>query len=438
MKIGIIGAGITGLTCAYDLSKLGHHVTVFESSNLLGGHASTFEVQGTPLERGYHHWFTNDHDIINLMEEIGLVNQIDWKQSKVGTFSNGNLYNFSTPLDILRYSPLTMRERILLGLSARKIRNIKHWQSIEHLTAVEWLQKNVDIKAYQHFWLPMLQGKFGKRHYKNVGMAWLWGKMNTRFKSRKNILSRETLGYPKGSFKALFDRLSHESQKHGAEIRLNTSVKEIHAVNKSVYGISTHQSRQIELFDAVICTTPSHIYSNLIRNIQGQVTNTVHEVKYMAAVLLILVLKEPFTKYYWLNIADSKMPFVGVIEHTNLIPQSNYNGRTIIYISNYVEPDDPLLNVEKSDLLKMYIPHLRKINTKFNGSWIMESFHQSIPDAQPVIEKNYSSKIQSHKTPVKNLYLGNTSQIYPEDRGTNYGVTISRRITKMLLETNGF
>ena len=66
MKVGIIGAGITGLTSAYDLSKAGHDVVVFESSNQLGGHASTFEVQGAPLERGYHHWFTSDDDILTL------------------------------------------------------------------------------------------------------------------------------------------------------------------------------------------------------------------------------------------------------------------------------------------------------------------------------------------------------------------------------------
>ena len=78
MKVGIIGAGITGLTSAYDLSKAGHDVVVFESSNQLGGHASTFEVQGTPLERGYHHWFTSDDDILTLMEEVGLGNQVIW------------------------------------------------------------------------------------------------------------------------------------------------------------------------------------------------------------------------------------------------------------------------------------------------------------------------------------------------------------------------
>ena len=150
MRVCIIGAGITGLTSAYDLSKAGHSVVVFESSNHIGGHASTFDIQGNPIERGYHHWFTSDDDILKLMEEIGLGKDITWNKSKVGTFYNGHTYNFSTPFDILKYTPLTIRERILLGLSATKIKNIKDWKSIEHLTAVEWLENNIDANVYQH------------------------------------------------------------------------------------------------------------------------------------------------------------------------------------------------------------------------------------------------------------------------------------------------
>ena len=108
MKVGIIGGGITGLTSAYDLSKAGHDVVVFESSNQLGGHASTFEVQGAPLERGYHHWFTSDDDILALMEEVGLGEEVIWNKSSVGTFYNGHTYEFSTPFDILKYKPLTL------------------------------------------------------------------------------------------------------------------------------------------------------------------------------------------------------------------------------------------------------------------------------------------------------------------------------------------
>ncbi|MCL0029338.1 FAD-dependent oxidoreductase, partial [Dehalococcoidia bacterium] len=70
MRIGIVGAGATGLAAAYDLTAQGHDVAVYERSPFLGGHASTFDVGGARLERGYHHWFTNDTDIVELVEQI--------------------------------------------------------------------------------------------------------------------------------------------------------------------------------------------------------------------------------------------------------------------------------------------------------------------------------------------------------------------------------
>ena len=72
MKVGIIGGGATGLAAAYELGLHGHEVVVFERTGFLGGQASTFDVGGGRLERGYHHLFTGDRAILDLMEEIGL------------------------------------------------------------------------------------------------------------------------------------------------------------------------------------------------------------------------------------------------------------------------------------------------------------------------------------------------------------------------------
>ncbi|MCH8309236.1 MAG: FAD-dependent oxidoreductase [Chloroflexi bacterium] len=89
MRVGIIGAGATGLAAAYDLTRAGHQVAVYERAPFLGGHASTFDVGGARLERGYHHWFTSDTDIVELVEQIGLGDTIRWFDSTVGTLHGG-------------------------------------------------------------------------------------------------------------------------------------------------------------------------------------------------------------------------------------------------------------------------------------------------------------------------------------------------------------
>ena len=74
MKIAIIGGGLTGLSAAYQLSKKGHTVTIFEKEKYLGGLAYGFKKPTWKwhLEAAYHHLFTNDIVILDLIKKLGL------------------------------------------------------------------------------------------------------------------------------------------------------------------------------------------------------------------------------------------------------------------------------------------------------------------------------------------------------------------------------
>lgn len=434
MKIGIIGAGATGLTAAFELSEKGHQVKVYERDDFMGGHASTFQIGNHPLERGYHHWFTSDIDILRLMKDIGLENRVMWLPSKVGTLYEGKIYDFVTPLDILKFRPLGFSDRIRLGLSALKIRKIPDWKEVESVTAVDWLQENLKNSVYQSFWEPMLRGKFGDEHYKDIGMAWLWGKMNTRFTSRDSWMSKEMLGYPSGSFGEIFDALGKKIIRNGGEIHLTTSVTKIVESEEKLRGLIIDSNPNVEEFDAVIASIPSHIFSRLAGGLSSEYRGQLGSVKYMSAILMILVLREPLSEMYWLNVADRTIPFVGVIEHTNLLGADHYDGNHIVYLSNYLTNRNPLYELNEEELLRSYQPHLKTINPNFNGSWIKDVHYHKIDYAQPIIGTNYSENLPSHYTGIEHLYLANTTQIYPEDRGTNYSVRMGRRVANLVLE----
>ena len=57
MKVGVIGGGAAGLAAAFELLRQGHEVEVFERASYLGGQASTFDIGGSRLEKGYHQGF---------------------------------------------------------------------------------------------------------------------------------------------------------------------------------------------------------------------------------------------------------------------------------------------------------------------------------------------------------------------------------------------
>ena len=437
MRVGIIGAGAAGLAAAYELGKAGHEVAVYEVAPFLGGQASTFDVGGARLERGYHHLFTSDTDILGLIEDIGLGGRMRWIESKVGTLYDGKIYDFVTPLDLLRFTPLSLIDRIRLGLLTLRLRRMKDWRRLEPSAAAEWLRNKAGGRVYDVFWGPMLRGKFGDERYGQVGMAWVWGKIHTRFASRSGVLGREVLGYPIGSFGEVFDVLAERIREQGSEVHLSAAVSKITIEDGRATGLEVaargETPSRLE-FDAVIATTPSYVFPKLVPPMPEDYSSKLEGVNYMAAVLLVLVLDRPLSHVYWLNVADRSIPFVGVIEQTNLIPPEHYGGKHIVYLSNYLGDDHPLFDLDRDDLLAEYLPHLRKINPDFDESWILETHHQKVSAAQPVIGTDYTSRLPDHRTPFSGVYLANTTQVYPEDRGTNYSVRMGRRVAEMAME----
>ena len=438
MRVGIIGAGATGLPAAYDILKAGHEAVVYESAPFIGGHASTFDVGGQRLERGYHHWFTSDTDIVELVEEIGLGDTIRWIDSTVGTLYDGRIYDFVTPLDLLKFKPLSLPNRVRLGLTTLYLQRQKDWQKYEGVTAEEWLRRHGGQGVYDVFWGPMLRGKFGEDYYRQVSMAWVWGKINTRVKSRGKSMVRENLGYPLGSFGMVFDTLVEKIRELGGEVHTSTPVNRILIEDGRATGLEIRigdGGHREEKFDAVLATTPSPIFSRLVPPMPDEYRSRLETARYMSAVLIVLVLDRPLSHVYWLNVADRSIPFVGVIEHTNLIGPEHYGGKHIVYLSNYLTTDDPLYRMGHDELLDEYLPHLKKINPDFELDWIETSYHHRVDGAQPVIGVDYSQHIPDHQTPFKGVYLANTTQIYPEDRGTNYSVRMGRRVARRILDS---
>lgn len=438
MKVGIIGGGAAGLAAAYELGLRGHAVEVFEGAPFLGGQASTFLVGGTPVERGYHHLFRSDTSMITLMEELGLGDRLQWIDSNVGFYAAGRLWPFTSPLDLLRFGPLSLVDRARLGFMTLGLQRRKEWHSLEAETATQWLIKHAGERAYRAVFEPMLRGKFGQYH-DQITMAWLWNKFALRTASRgKGILGRfkEQLGYPVGSFGEVFDALAGKIASQGGEVHVSSRVQRVVVEDGRATGLELElgaDKKERRPYDAVLATVPSYVFPKLLDgNLPQSYETHLTDKVYLAAVLVVLVLDRPLSSYYWTYIGDRNLPFLGVIEHTNFMPAELYGGGHIVYLTNYLERDDRLYRMDAQDLYQEYLPYLRRINADFEESWVQEYHHHKVDAAQPIVTAAYSEHIPDHRTPIRGLYLANTTQIYPEDRGTNYSVRMGRAVAALM------
>jgi len=161
-EIIIVGAGYTGLAAALDLCKAGYAVTIYEKDSDIGGLAGTFELSpGVRVEKFYHHWFTSDVDVLNLIDELGLSHLKQYRSSNTGLYFTNSIFRLASPLDLLSFSPLPLIDRIRTGFMALFARKVNNWKPLEHISAEDWLIKYGGRKAYSAIWNPLMQGKFG-------------------------------------------------------------------------------------------------------------------------------------------------------------------------------------------------------------------------------------------------------------------------------------
>jgi protoporphyrinogen oxidase len=115
------------------------------------------------------------------------------------------------------------------------------------------------------------------------------------------------------------------------------------------------------------------------------------------------------------------------------VPPERYGGRHIVYIANYLPRDHELLGLDMEELLAFYEPGMRKINPEYSRDWLRQSWLFREPAGQPVVLPNYRQRMPSYETGVPGLLLANTTQVYPDDRGTNYAVREAEEVVALLL-----
>jgi len=449
-RIAVIGAGVAGLSAGYDLARAGWEVDVLERWPGLGGQAATLDVgSGLSLERYYHHLFTSDRDIAALYRELGL--EIGWHSSSVAFFADGSSHPFTTPGDLLRFKPLSVRSRVRMGLAVLSLqRRHRTPTEFEERTARDWIVEAMGAEGWERVWGPLLRGKFGD-HAEEISMAWLWSKLTLRRQIKGAEVRGERLGYPEGTFEPLFRRLAEEIERRGgrvlidrpaAAIRRRSGRLEVDVGAAGSYRAG-HDPRAFEVegeqsYDAVLATVPNRIFERLLEpslasELGSGYLQRLQAIEYHAAVCLLLELDRGFSPFYWTNVADRGLPFVGLIEQRHLVGAEALDGRHFLYVANYTPQADRLLSLDADQLLSEYEPGLRRVNPAFRRSWVRQRWLFREPDAQPIVTTDYRARMPTLQTGVGGLFLANTTQIYPEDRGTNYAVRLGRQAAALVM-----
>jgi protoporphyrinogen oxidase len=430
MKVAIVGAGMAGLAAAYDLTRLGHDVTLYEAADYVGGLAAGFrdERWDWSLERFYHHWFANDEAIIGLIKEMGLGDRLHFPRPITSNWHAGHIYQHDSPLSALKLPIISWPAKIRYGLTGVYLKLTRDWKRLESYTAHEWLLRYMGREAYKTLWGPLFIGKFGE-YYREVNMAWFWARVYKR---------TSRLGTFRGGFQAFFDALADRIRQQGGTILFNTPVGAIAPVEDGKLRVTTPAGQAV--YDAAIATVGPGLMARLIPDLPPDYLGQLLQLKSIGAVVLILALEHQLMgRTYWLNLPaqspdqrQNEFPFMALVEHTNYIPPEHYGGEHLVYCGDYVKPDHRYFEMSQEELLATFLPSLTKVNPGFDPGWVRRSWLFRVKYAQPVPPVNHSSNLPALRTPIPGLYFASMSQVYPWDRGTNYAAEMGRQVAQML------
>ena len=257
MKVAIIGSGISGLTCAYLLNRQ-HDVTVFESSDWIGGHTHTVdvEVKGERFAIDTGFIVFNDWtypNFIRLLDQLGVTSQptemsFSVQDPQTGIEYNGNNLNslFAQRRNLLSPGFWGML-RDILRFNREALHDLEERRIAVETTLGDYLRQNgYGQRFIEHYIVPMGSAiwsmslgdmhrfplLFFVRFCKNHGL------LSVTHRPQWRVVSGGSRSYVTALSAGFIE-----------QIRLNCPV---YRVERDIAGVKLHSCAGIERFDSVV------------------------------------------------------------------------------------------------------------------------------------------------------------------------------------------
>jgi protoporphyrinogen oxidase len=399
---------------------------------VLGGLASSFDVQGTRIERYYHFICRGDDHLVDTLRELGLQDRLHWRDSRMAYFVDGTLYPFLTPGELLRFRPLSLLDRLRAGAAVKWAQRLRE-EDLAEERAVQWLRRVFGRAAYDVIWEPLMRIKFAE-HAEEVSAAWIWARMVRLSRSRVSPW-REELGYLDGGSQVVLEGLGRDFAARGGRTVLGAPVEQIVLEGGRTTGVRV--GGETLPAEVVVSTITTSRFRQLARGLDGEYVRRLERIPTIGIFCLFLRLSERVTPFFWVNTNDPRVPFAGMIEYTNLNPVPELGGDRILYVPQYLSADDPRYAQGDDEVLRAYTDALALINPAFDPGWIRFSAVFRDRFAQPICLTDYRTSTPEMQTPIPNLFLTDSCQLHPHDRSISGSFGLGLEAARLALRAAG-
>jgi protoporphyrinogen oxidase len=433
-SIAVIGGGITGIVSALDLAKGGNFkVTIFEKENQLGGMSSYYKWQEITYDRFYHVVLSRDIYLLEFIKELNLEPQFYWCRANSGFYGNGKLVSFSSVTDFLRFPFLTVWQKFRLGLGIYYVSRIKNLERIGNVYAHEWLTGIFGRAIYHNFWEPLLRSKLGDAE-EQTSAAFIWSIIKRLYGARSAGSKQEKMGHVRGRYHAILNAALDKLSELNVEVMINDPVVKAETTGGDKKIVLTASTGKY-IFDKVLFTVPCPEILKILDNINNHpYWSNLRQVEYVGIVCVLLVLSRKLSHYYVINLLDKDLPFTGIIESTNILPEGEMLDKHCLYLPKYLMSDDPLRNLDDLEIINLFVKKLKKVFPNLRDEEIsdVKVFREQF--VQPFKGLNFLDRKLGFHTPIPNIFIANTSMIYDSTLNNNASIRVARQAVKAIKE----
>jgi protoporphyrinogen oxidase len=410
MRVGIIGAGPAGMTAAYELSKAGIEVEVFESSPSVGGMAKSIQLWGQTVDLGPHRFFSSDTRVNRIWLELaGQDYEMVDRLTRI-------LYK-----DKFYYYPLKPFNALLnLGpfeatrcLASYTLQAIKPVQSVPNPTFEDWVVNRfgrrlfaIFFKTYsEKLWgIPCteLDADFAAQRIKKFSlMEALKSALGIGSANHKTLV--EQFAYPHGGTGSIYARMAKLCEERGNRIHLDTPIQRVIIESGRAVGIEMSDGT-LKRFDRVVSCMPiTHLVSRM-ENVPDPVRHALTQLRFRNTIIVYLQVDCPdLFRDNWLYVHSTELK-TGRISNFRNWTARLYGDRTetILALEYWCYTSDELWSKPDAELIALATAEVRLSGLLKNHA-VLAGHVVKLENSYPVYAKGYKTPLAAVSGYLKNI-----------------------------------
>ena len=420
-KIVILGAGISGLTAAYELAISGYNVMVFERGKNVGGLASSYrDINGFVYDMGPHEFCTENKLLVKILKDLLKDDFLILQKNSSQYFFDKYVPYPLRPIDFFTKIPPTLAAKVLFELVTNKFRDSYKKNTQESFES--WVKSRYGETLYNIYFKPYTEKVWGisptqidsitaSSRISFNSVFDLFFKTVKHYITKKDDFStihnplKNSFYYAKGGIGKICDKLYERCLELRVKFKFNYEVKKIIKKNSKAVKIIFSNNKNITNFDYVINTIP---LTTLTRALGF---NHDFPLRFRSMIFGFFSFDKPkLSDYHWIYVPDrhdKKFIFQRITEFSHLKDaEMAKKGKTCICLEIpcfkedeiWKSSDKEIIEIMGKDLIRM---GLITEKDKFNATIVRQEYEYPIQyiGFLDMIKKIVDEAVK----PVKNL-----------------------------------